>query len=56
METDYSYLENLPKDVIRSIALELKPIDLISLCATNRNMKNVMCDDRGFWVILFCYF
>ncbi len=46
---DYSYLENLPKDVIRTIALELKPIDLISLCATNQKLKSTICEDRGFW-------
>ncbi len=49
MEKDLDYLENLPNDVIRSIALELKPVDLISLCATNQKLKSTICEDRGFW-------
>lgn len=45
----HNEFENMPNDVLRTIALELKPVDLISLCSTNNKFKTVICEDRSFW-------
>ena len=43
-------MENLPKDLIMSIALEYDMPTLLSTCLTSRRMKEIICDNETFWM------
>jgi len=40
---------NIPKDLQRKIALELKPYDLINFCLTEKQIYKNVCDSNEFW-------
>ena len=42
-------MENLPKDIRRKLALELKPHDLINFCLINKKTNADVCDSDEFW-------
>jgi hypothetical protein len=42
-------MENLPKDIRRKLALELKPHDLINFCLLNKKTNADVCDSDEFW-------
>ena len=42
-------MENLPKDIRRKLALELKPHDLINFCLVNKKTNADVCDSDEFW-------
>jgi len=41
---------NLREDEKRKIAMELSPVDLISLCATNKAFNKSICESNSFWL------
>ena len=41
-------MENLPKDVAIEMALNLSPVDLISLCSSSKT-QNRICNSNNFW-------
>ena len=45
----YSTLENLPKDLLRKIALDLNIHDVFNYCVTSKNFSKI-CNDRNFWI------
>ena len=42
-------MEKLPKDLKRKLALELAPSDLITFCASNRELNRDICESKEFW-------
>ena len=42
-------MEKLPKDLKRKLALELSPVDLITFCASNRELNRDICESKEFW-------
>ena len=42
-------MERLPKDLKRKLALELSPQDLITFCASNRELNRDICESKEFW-------
>jgi hypothetical protein len=44
------YLDTLPGDIKRKIALDLSPPDLISLCATKKTVMLEICESKSFWL------
>ena len=42
-------MEKLPKDLKRKLALELSPSDLITFCASNRELNRDICESKEFW-------
>ena len=49
MDLTTESLENLPNDIIRSIALTLDLEDITYLCATSKRFSNLICNDNIFW-------
>lgn len=43
-------LENIPKDVLAQIALELNLEDIVRLCQTNKKFDNIICKSDSFWI------
>lgn len=43
-------METLPPDVLRKIALEMSPPDLIKFCSTEKRMNVNICDSKDFWL------
>src|SRR5579883_2276847 len=39
----------LPLDIQKQIALELKPTDLIAFCLSNKTINQTICNDSAFW-------
>lgn len=42
-------MENIPKDISVEIALNLSPIDIVRLCATNKKFSREICNSNDFW-------
>ena len=42
-------MENLPKDVLIEMALNLSPPDLISFCASSSTKNKIVCNSDSFW-------
>jgi len=42
-------MENLPKDVLFSIAIELDLYDLLIFCKSHRNINDKVCKNRDIW-------
>lgn len=45
-------MENLPPDMIRKIAMDLRVQKIIDLCRTNRRAYNAVCTNDRFWTDL----
>lgn len=43
-------MENLPRDVLFSIALTMDFPEVLSLCKTNSRINNVLCRNENFWL------
>ena len=42
-------MENLPKDVLFRLALELNLPELLKLCATNKRINSLVCERNDIW-------
>lgn len=42
-------MDVLSSDVLRKVALELSPRDLLSLCLTNKKFNEKVCKSKAFW-------
>ncbi len=42
-------MENLPKDVMRLMALELDMPDILNYCLTNKKFNATICESQTFW-------
>ena len=46
---DISKLEQLPRDVLWELAINLDYADIIKLCQTNKNLNQKLCQQDTFW-------
>lgn len=42
-------MENVPKDIINELALNLSLKDIKSFCLTSKKFNNIVCDSELFW-------
>mgnify|MGYP003649446826 FL=1 len=42
-------MENLHKDVLIMLALDLELTDLFNLCQTNKRFNTILCKNDNFW-------
>lgn len=43
-------MENLPKDILVTIALEYNLPDIINFCQTSKKINNKVCNNNDFWI------
>lgn len=43
-------MDKLDKNLLIETAIELDLKDLISLCQVNKRMRNILCDNKDFWM------
>lgn len=43
-------MEQLPGDVVFSIALMMDLPEILSLCKTSKRFNRIICENRNFWL------